>query len=335
MRAVVLEQPGPLEPGRLRLADVPVPKPAAGQVLVRVSACGVCRTDLHVVEGDLPDPRLPVIPGHQVVGTVEGLGEGVRDVALGARVGIPWLGGTDGTCPYCRSGHENLCDAPTFTGYSVDGGYAEYAVARSDFLLPLPEDYSDLQAAPLLCAGLIGYRALQLSEVEGLTGSAPRLGLYGFGASAHIVIQVAMHLGHEVHVVTRGEESRRFASELGAASVSGSDEPPPVELDSAIIFAPAGELVPRALAAVRKGGIVVCAGIHMSPVPELPYDLLWGERVLRSVANLTRADGREFLDLAPDVPVRTKVEEFPLEEAEEALTRLKAGELRGAAVLVP
>jgi len=203
------------------------------------------------------------------------------------------------------------------------------------FLLPLPEDYSDLQAAPLLCAGLIGYRALQLSEVEGLTGSAPRLGLYGFGASAHIVIQVAMHLGHEVHVVTRGEESRRFASELGAASVSGSDEPPPVELDSAIIFAPAGELVPRALAAVRKGGIVVCAGIHMSPVPELPYDLLWGERVLRSVANLTRADGREFLDLAPDVPVRTKVEEFPLEEAEEALTRLKAGELRGAAVLVP
>ncbi len=332
---MVVDEPGPLAPGRLRLADLPVPEPAADQILVRVSACAVCRTDLHVVEGELPDPRLPVVPGHQIVGTVERLGEGVRHLALGARVGIPWLGGTDGTCPYCVSGRENLCDAPTFTGYTADGGYAEFTVARADFVLPLPEDYPDLQAAPLLCAGLIGYRALRLAEVEGLGGRPPRLGLYGFGSSAHIIIQVARHLGHEVHVVTRGEAGRRFALDLGAASAVGPDERPPVELDSAIIFAPAGELVPRALAAVRKAGLVVCAGIHMSPVPELDYDLLWGERELRSVANLTRADGHEFLDLAPAVPVQTIVEEFPLEGAEEALRRMKSGELRGTAVLVP
>jgi propanol-preferring alcohol dehydrogenase len=331
----VLEEPGPLAPGRLRLAELPVPEPAANQVLVRVSACAVCRTDLHVVEGDLPDPRRHVTPGHQIVGTVEALGEGVRNVALGARVGIPWLGGTDGTCPYCVSGRENLCDAPTFTGYTVDGGFAELTVAREDFVLPLPEEYSDVQAAPLLCAGLIGYRALRLAEVEGLGERPPRLGLYGFGSSAHIIIQVARHLGHEVHVVTRGEAGRRFALELGAASAVGPDASPPVELDSAIIFAPAGELVPHALAAVRKAGLVVCAGIHMSPIPEFSYDLLWGERVLRSVANLTRADGREFLDLAPEVPVHTDVEEFPLEGAEEALLRMKAGDLRGTAVLVP
>jgi propanol-preferring alcohol dehydrogenase len=249
-------------------------------------------------------------------------------------VGVPWLGGADGTCPYCRTGRENLCDNPTFTGYQHDGGYAEYATARADFVLPIPERFADLEAAPLLCAGLIGFRSLRLAEVEGLERPG-RLGLYGFGAAAHIVTQVARHLEHEVYAYTRGETGRKLALDLGAVWAGGGDKVPPVELDSAIIFAPAGELVPAALRAVRKGGVVVCGGIHMSPIPSFDYDLLWGERVLRSVANLTRQDGRDFLALAPEVPVRTEVEVYPLEDAREALIRLKAGEVRGAAVLVP
>ena len=331
---MVLTAPAAAESRPLELRDVPVPEPGPGELLVRVVANGVCRTDLHVVEGELPDPRLPLVPGHQIVGVVERMGEETEGFAPGDRVGVPWLGGTDGTCAYCRAGWENLCDAPTFTGYQRDGGYAEYAVARADFTLRLPEGYPDVQAAPLLCAGLIGYRALRLSYAAPL-GGIGRLGLYGFGASAHIVIQVARHLGQEVYVVTRGAAGQEFARELGASWAGGPDDVPPVQLDSAIIFAPAGELVPLALAAVRKGGVVVCAGIHMSPIPELPYDLLWGERVVRSVANLTRADGREFLELAARMSIRTQVEEFALEDANEALIRLKSGNLRGAAVLIP
>jgi len=331
---MVLTAPAPAESRPLELRDVPVPDPGPGELLVRVVANGVCRTDLHVVEGELPDPKLPLVPGHQIVGVVERAGEGVHGFATGDRVGVPWLGGTDGTCPYCRAGWENLCDAPTFTGYQCDGGYAEYAVARADFALRLPDGYPDVQAAPLLCAGLIGYRALRLAYAPPLE-DVERLGLYGFGASAHIVIQVARHLGYEVYVVTRGESGQAFARELGAKWAGGPDDAPPVQLDSAIIFAPAGELVPVALAAVRKGGVVVCAGIHMSPIPELDYDLLWGERIVRSVANLTRADGHEFLELAARVQLHTEVEQFPLEDANEALVRLKSGALRGAAVLVP
>jgi propanol-preferring alcohol dehydrogenase len=274
------------------------------------------------------------VPGHQVVGTVDRLGDGVDEPALGDRVGIPWLGGTDGTCPYCRQTDENLCDAPTFTGYQRDGGYAEYATARADFVVPLPDGYPDLQAAPLLCAGVIGYRALRLTNIAELDGP-PRLGLYGFGASAHIVAQVSRHLGHDVYVCTRGTTGQAFARELGARWAGGPDDVPPVPLDAAIIFAPAGSLVPAALRAVRRGGTVVCAGIHMSPIPEFPYELLWGERVLRSVANMTRTDAREFLALAPRIKIRTSVEEFALEDAGEALVRLKSGDLRGAAVLVP
>jgi propanol-preferring alcohol dehydrogenase len=299
-----------------------------------MAANGVCRTDLHVVEGELPDPKLPLIPGHQVVGAVEETGEGVEDVEPGDRVGVPWLGGTDGTCPYCRIGSENLCDAPTFTGYGRDGGYAEWVVARADFTLRLPESYPDTQAAPLLCAGLIGYRALRLARTP-LLDDVERIGLYGFGASAHIVIQVAQHLGQEAYVVTRGAAGQAFARELGAKWAGSPDEAPPVLLDSAIIFAPVGALVPAALGAVRKGGVVVCAGIHMSPIPEFPYDLLWGERVVRSVANLTRADGHDFMRLAARMSIHTEVEEFALEDANEALVRLKSGNLRGAAVLVP
>lgn len=334
MKAMVLTAPAPVETRPLELRDVPVPEPGPGEVLVRVLANAVCRTDLHVVEGELRDPKLPLVPGHQIVGVVERVGEGVEGFALGDRVGVPWLGGTDGTCAYCRAGWENLCDAPTFTGYQRDGGYAEYAVARADFTLGVPDGYSDVQAAPLLCGGLIGYRALRLAYAEPLE-QIERLGLYGFGASAHIVIQVARHLGQDVYVCTRGERGRAFARELGAKWVGAPDDVPPVSLDSAIIFAPAGPLVPIALRAVRKGGVVVCAGIHMSPIPELPYDLLWGERVLRSVANLTRTDGREFLELAVRMSVQTQVEEFPLAEANAALARLKSGDLRGVAVLVP
>lgn len=331
---MVLTSPGPLEDGRLKLQDLPVPEPGPEEVLIRVHANAVCRTDLHVIEGELPEPKLPLVPGHQIVGTVEAAGERVDSVSVGERVGVPWLGGVDGVCPYCRSGLENLCDRPTFTGYTHDGGYAEYVVATTDFVLSIPEAYTDLQAAPLLCSGLIGYRALRLADPRGL-GRPARLGLYGFGASAHIVIQVARHLGHEVYAYTRGETGRALALELGAVWVGSGTQSPPEELDSVIIFAPAGELVLVALGAVRKGGVVVCAGIHMSPIPEFSYDLLWGERVLRSVANLTRQDGHEFLDLALRVPVRTETEVFPLEQANDAVLRLKRGDVRGSAVLIP
>jgi propanol-preferring alcohol dehydrogenase len=317
-------------PGRpLRPAELAVPEPGEGQVLVAVSACGVCRTDLHVVDGELPDPKLPLVPGHQIVSRVVATGPGAERFASGERVGIPWLGWTDGTCRYCRTGRENLCERARFTGYQLDGGYAEFAVADERFCFPSPEGYPDEQAAPLLCAGLIGYRSLRLA------GDGERIGLYGFGASAHIVTQVARHQGRRVFAFTRSadEAGQRFARELGAEWAGGSSERPPEKLDAAIVFAPVGELVPVALAAVARGGVVVCAGIHMSDIPSFPYELLWEERVLRSVANLTRRDGEEFLQLAPRIPVRTEVEVHPLEAANEALARLRGGDVRGAAVL--
>ena len=319
---MVLDSPGT----PLREAELPAPEPSAGQVLVAVDACGVCRTDLHVVDGELPDPKLPLVPGHQVVGRVV---EGGSRFAAGDRVGIPWLGWTDGECRYCLAGRENLCDRARFTGYQLDGGYAEAMVADERFCFPIPEGYDDLKAAPLLCAGLIGYRALRLA------GDAERLGLYGFGASAHIVAQVARHEGRRVFAFTRAgdETGQSFAREVGAEWAGDALGPPPEALDAAIVFAPAGELVPAALAAVAKGGVVVCAGIHMSDIPSFSYELLWGERVIRSVANLTRRDGEEFMELAPRVPVRTEVEAFALGEANEALARLRAGTIRGAAVL--
>jgi propanol-preferring alcohol dehydrogenase len=319
---MVLDAPG--KP--LREAELPAPEAGPGQVLVAVDACGVCRTDLHVVDGELPDPKLPLVPGHQIVGRVV---EGGGRLAAGDRVGVPWLGWTCGECRYCLSGRENLCDRARFTGYQLDGGYAELAAADERFCFPVPEGYDDLQAAPLLCAGLIGYRSLRLA------GDAERLGLYGFGASAHIVAQVARHEGRRVFAFTRAgdDQAQAFALELGAEWAGDALGPPPEELDAAIVFAPVGELVPAALAAVAKGGVVVCAGIHMSDIPSFPYELLWGERVLRSVANLTRQDGEEFMALAPRVPVRTEVEPFALEQANDALARLRAGRIRGAAVL--
>jgi alcohol dehydrogenase, propanol-preferring len=319
---MVLDAPGE----KLRRVDLPVPARAPGQVLVDVAACAVCRTDLHVLDGELPDPKLPLVLGHQIVGRVV---ESEGRFEDGQRIGIPWLGWTDEDCRYCRSGRENLCDRARFTGYRVDGGYAEYAVADERFCFSLPESYSDVHAAPLLCAGLIGYRSLRLA------GDAERLGLYGFGASAHLVAQVACHQGKRVFAFARAgdEEGQRFARSLGAEWAGGSDERPPEELDAAIVFAPVGALVPVALRALAKGGVVVCAGIHMSDIPSFPYELLWGERVVRSVANLTRLDGEEFLRLAPEVPVDTEVEAFALEEANEALERLRAGEIRGSAVL--
>jgi propanol-preferring alcohol dehydrogenase len=322
MRAMVLDAPG----HSLRATELPEPQPGPGQALLRVHACGVCRTDLHVVDGELPDPKLPLVLGHQIVGTVE---SGGGRFSAGERVGVPWLGWTCGECRYCRSGRENLCDNARFTGYQLDGGYAERSVADERFCFPIPPGYPDLQAAPLLCAGLIGYRSLKVA------GDAERLGLYGFGASAHIVIQVARHQGRRVFAFTRpGDEAGlRFARELGADWAGDSTAQPPEELDAAIIFAPAGELVPVALRATAKGGIVVCAGIHMSDIPSFPYELLWGERAVRSVANLTRGDGEEFMALAPEIPVRTEVEEHPLEDANEALERLRRGDVRGAAVL--
>jgi alcohol dehydrogenase, propanol-preferring len=313
----------------LRADDVDAPEPGPGQVLVRVRACGVCRTDLHVVDGDLPEPKLPLIPGHQAVGEVKAVGEGTERFAAGQRIGIPWLGWACGECRYCGSGRENLCHRARFTGYDMDGGYAELAVADERFCLPLPDTYSDVDVAPLLCAGLIGFRALRL------TGDPERIGLYGFGASAHIVCQVAAHQGRRVFALTRpgDSEGQEFARTLGAEWAGDSDQGPPEELDAAIVFAPVGELVPVALRALARGGAVVCAGIHMSDIPAFPYDILWGERSLRSVANLTRADGEEFMALAPRVPVRTEVEVFPLEQANEALTALRGGRVRGAAVL--
>jgi propanol-preferring alcohol dehydrogenase len=312
----------------LRPADLPAPEPAQGQVLVEVAACGICRTDLHVVDGELERPKLPLVPGHQIVGRL--VDDGDR-FAAGERVGVPWLGWTCGECRYCLSGRENLCDRARFTGYDRDGGFAQLAVADERFCFALPDGYPDLQAAPLLCAGLIGYRTLRLA------GDAERVGLYGFGAAAHIVCQVARYQGRRVFAFTRSDDAdaQAFALELGAEWAGDALGPPPEELDAALIFAPAGELVPAALRAVAKGGSVVCGGIHMSDIPSLPYELLWGERVLRSVANLTRADGEEFLQLAPRVPVRTQVETHPLEEANEALERLREGRIRGASVLVP
>jgi propanol-preferring alcohol dehydrogenase len=322
VRAIVLDAPGtPLRP-----AELPDPEPGPGEVLLSVSACGVCRTDLHIVDGELSEPKLPLVLGHQVVGRVAGGGE---RFAAGDRVGVPWLGWADGDCRYCRSGRENLCDRARFTGYHRDGGYAELVVADERFCAPIPESYEDLDAAPLLCAGLIGYRALRLA------GDGERLGLYGFGASAHIVAQVALHQGRRVFAFTRAEdeEAQRFALDLGAEWAGDSLRPAPEELDAAIVFASVGALVPAALRATAKGGTVVCAGIHMSDIPSFPYELLWEERMLRSVANLTRADAEEFLALAPRVPVRTQVEPYPLESANEALGRLRAGGIRGAAVL--
>jgi alcohol dehydrogenase, propanol-preferring len=324
MRAMMLRAAGaPLE-----LAEVPDPEPTEGQVLLRVRACGVCRTDLHILDGELDRPKLPLVLGHQIVGEV--VAGGTR-FASGERVGVPWLGWTCGECRFCISGHENLCDRARFTGYDVDGGYAELAVADERYCLSVPAEYPDEQAAPLLCAGLIGYRALRLAS------EAESIGLYGFGASAHIICQVAVAQGRRVFAGTRAEdeEAQELARSLGAEWAGEALAGPPEELDAVIVFAPVGELVPAALGHVRKGGSVVCAGIHMSDIPSFPYELLWGERVLRSVANLTRADGEEFLALAPRVPVRTEVETFALEQAGEALDRLRRGALRGSAVLVP
>jgi propanol-preferring alcohol dehydrogenase len=315
----------------LSAEDRPIPLPAAGQLLLRVKACGVCRTDLHLVAGELPDTKPLVIPGHEIVGQVTAIGDGVSQFAVGDRVGVPWLGATCGTCRYCTSGRENLCDDARFTGYTLDGGYAEYALAHEDFCLALPHLDSDVQAAPLLCAGLIGYRSLKMA------GDCRRLGIYGFGAAAHIVAQVARWQGREIYAFVRpgDDAARRFAHELGAVWTGDSDQRPPCELDAAIIFAPAGELVPAALAAVTKGGTVVCGGIHMSDIPSFPYRLLWGERVVRSVANLTRADAEEFMQIAPRVPVKTQTNAYPLSAANQALGDLRHGRLQGAAVLVP
>jgi propanol-preferring alcohol dehydrogenase len=325
MRAMVLERQG----GPLRLAELPDPEPGAGQVLLSVAACGVCRTDLHIVDGELSEPKLPLVPGHQIVGTVAGVGEGAERFAPGERVGVPWLGWTDGTCRHCAGGRENLCDRARFTGYDIDGGYAELAVADERFCFPIPAGYPDEQAAPLLCAGLIGFRALRL------VGDAERVGLYGFGASAHILCQVAVHQGRRVFAFTReGDgEGQDFARSLGAEWAGASGDTPPEELDGAIIFAPVGSLMTEALRVSAKGARIVSAGIHMSDIPSFPYEQLWGERTLGSVANLTRRDGEEFLELAPQVPVRTEVEVHPLEAANEAIDSIRDGSLRGAAVL--
>jgi propanol-preferring alcohol dehydrogenase len=326
MRAMILEEPG----RPLREADLPSPIPGPGQVLLRVRACGVCRTDLHVVDGELPERKRPLVPGHQIVGVVERTGEGVTGLAAGDRVGVPWLGWTCGKCRHCRAGQENLCDAARFTGYDIDGGYAEQVAADARHCFALRADDPDLRVAPLLCAGLIGYRSLLLA------GGGERLGLYGFGAAAHIVIQVARHQGRRVYAFTREGDrpGQDFARSLGAVWAGDAGARPPEPLDAAIIFAPAGELVPAALRAVDKGGTVVCAGIHMSDIPSFPYRILWEERILRSVANLTRRDGEEFLDLARRIPVRIEAEAFPLAAANEALRSLRDGHIRGAAVLI-
>lgn len=328
MKAMVLNAAG--QP--LKFEERPDPRPGPGQVLIRIAACGVCRTDLHLVDGELPDPALPIVPGHEIVGTVAELGEGVNRFRPGDRVGVPWLGHVCGTCRFCLSGAENLCDEPGFTGYQIDGGYADVTVADANYCFPIHGNYTDAEAAPLLCAGLIGYRSLRMCG-----GDIENLGIYGFGAAAHIVAQVARHQGRKVYAFTRpGDElAQKFALDLGAAWAGDSDAAPPVELDAAIIFAPVGALVPAALRAVRKGGVVVCGGIHMSDIPQFPYDILWGERVVRSVANLTRQDAEEFLELAPKVPVRTSIETFPLQQANDALNALRSGNLTGAAVLIP
>jgi propanol-preferring alcohol dehydrogenase len=335
MRAMLLDSPG--QP--LRAAETEVPQPGLGQLLLRVRACGVCRTDLHLVDGELSDPKLPIVPGHEVVGTVAAIGEGVVDIARGARMGVPWLGWTCGECKYCLAGQENLCDRARFTGYLLDGGYAEYIVADHRFCFPIPDRYSDIEAAPLLCAGLIGYRSLKLAsaplvgQASGLTST--KLGYYGFGAAAHIVTQVAVHQGREVYAFTKPSDAagQQFARQLGCVWAGGSDEKPPVELDAATIFAPVGSLVPAALRAVRKGGVVVCAGIHMSDIPAFTYGILWGERIVRSVANLTRQDGVEFMQLAATMPLKISAQPYPLAQANAALSDLRDGKVHGAAVL--
>jgi alcohol dehydrogenase, propanol-preferring len=326
MRAMVFHGKGV----PLRLEELPIPVPGPGEILLRVTACGICRTDLHIIDGELSEPKLPLVPGHQIVGRVAALGPGSTDFREGDRIGVPWLGATCGSCPDCLAGRENLCDAARFTGYHRDGGFAEYAVADQRFCFKIPEGFTDIQAAPLLCAGLIGYRSLSMA------GDGKRLGIYGFGAAAHIITQVAIWQGREVYAFTRpGDDAgQSFAIKLGAVWAGDCAARLPVTLDAAIIFAPAGELVPAALQAVRKGGTVVCAGIHMSDIPSFPYHILWGERVLRSVANLTRRDGEEFLTLAPKVPVTTEVQVFPLEEANQALEALRNGQIQGAGVLV-
>ena len=337
MKACLLKSPKPVDARPLELTDVAAPSPADDELLVRVTACGVCRTDLHVIEGELPVRRSPLIPGHQIVGTVEKMGVRVQEFKLGQRVGIAWLHHTDGTCRFCLSGRENLCEQAEFTGWTVDGGYAEYALASAAFAYPIPEGFGDLQAAPLLCAGIIGYRSLRLTGLgdEPRAWAGARLGIYGFGAAGHVVIQLARSRGAEVYVSTRDRKRHQaLASELGAAWVGDATDQPPVKLDAAIIFAPAGELVPVALKALDKGGVLVLGGIHMSPIPSLEYALIYGERVIRSVANNTRDDGREFLAEAARIPVQTHIQTFPLEQANEALIALKDDAIRGAAVLM-
>jgi len=326
MRVMIFEKPGK----DLSLREMDLPEPGAEQVLLRVHACAVCRTDLHIIDGELSDPKTPLVPGHEIVGTVAAVGAAVTRFKIGDRLGVPWLGWTCGECSFCREGQENLCDRAKFTGYTLDGGYAEYAVADQRFCFPIPEEYSDIEAAPLLCAGLIGYRSLIKA------GNGSRLGIYGFGAAAHIVAQVANYQKREIYAFTRpgDSEAQQFALSLGAVWAGSSDELPPVKLDAAIIFAPVGALVTQALKTVRKGGTVVSGGIHMSDIPSFPYALLWEERSICSVANLTRRDGAEFMQLAPKVPVRTQVETFALAEANEALQRLRSGRIHGAAVLV-
>jgi propanol-preferring alcohol dehydrogenase len=346
MKACILKVPARVETNPLAFVDVPLPEPAAGEVLVRVSHCGVCRTDLHVVEGELPPRKSPVIPGHQVVGTIETLGAGAHKFPAGARVGIAWLHHTDGTCEYCRSGAENLCDHPTFTGYSVDGGYAEYVVAPEDFVYKIPEGFSDEQAAPLLCAGIIGFRSLRLAGLDKsqrdssgtvIPGYASqpirKLGFYGFGAAAHVAIQVALHWNVEVYAMTRDARHQRLALDLGAKWAGDTFAEPPDKLDAAIVFAPAGAIIPAALKVLRKGGTLVLGGIHMSPIPSFSYDLLYEERVIRSVANNTRRDGEDFLCIAAQIPIHSHVQLFPLPEANRALNALKNDGIEGAAVL--
>ena len=326
MRAIVLKTPGrPLEE-----VELPDPKPEAGQILIRIQACGICRTDLHIIDGELTEPKLPLVLGHQIVGTVIEIGSNVSRFSPGDRVGVPWLGWSCGKCEFCKTGRENLCDQARYTGYQIDGGFAEKCVADERFCFPIPASYPDLQAAPLLCAGLIGYRALRM------TGDARRLGFYGFGASAHILIQVARYQGREVYAFTRqGDDAgQEFARKLGAIWTGESEKTPPELLDACIIFAPIGDLVPIALKATAKGGSVICAGIHMSDIPAFPYSILWGERVLRSVANLTRKDGEEFMSLAPKIPVKTEVNTYSLAKVNEALDDLRHGRFRGAAVIV-
>jgi len=335
VKACLLRGPAPVSTNPLALAEVQKPEPAAGQVLVRVSACGVCRTDLHVVEGELRPRKSPLIPGHQVVGVIEQMGQGAHRFRIGDRVGIAWLHETDGVCEYCRAGQENLCEHATFTGYVVDGGYAEYALAAEAFVYPIPPSFSDLDAAPLLCAGIIGFRSLRLSAIK----PGGRLGFYGFGAAAHVAIQVARHWGVEVYAFTRDAAHQRLALDLGAkwagySNVQYTNGQGPPKLDSAIIFAPAGELVPAALKGLRKGGTLVLAGIHMSTIPALDYDLLYWERVIRSVANNTRQDGEDFLRVAAEIPVRTQVQVFPLAEANRALNALKNDEVQGGAAVI-